>query len=355
MRLVVDARMMGAGNTRGIGRYIKEMTDHIRPLLTKNDEMVLIDAKIPWYSIAEQWRMPRMISQYEPDILWVPHWNVPLLYRGPLVITIHDLLLMHQPASAKASTRSPVISWLKRLGYNLVLSNAISRASTIFVPTKSVANDLIYFFPKSRSKIAITGEGLSTLSSPQIPNPKFQVSSYLLYVGSAYPHKRLDLLVDAWAELSKKHPELTLVITGKDDIFLSRIKMMVKNNRVDRVLFVGSVDDQELSVLYANAAAFVFPSSFEGFGLPPIEALAKGTPVIVSDIPVMREVLPEDGVFFFKSEEKDGMISAIEAVLADLPKAKSEAARGGQTVRERHQWEDAAKRTLKLIISHAAS
>lgn len=352
MRLVIDARMMGAGNTRGIGRYIKEITDHIRPLLAQNDEMVLLNPKIPWYGIAEQLHFPKIINDAKPDLLWVPHWNVPLLYRGSLAITVHDLLLIHQPISAKASTRGPIISWLKRLGYKMILSNALRRASTILVPTQAVADDIKEYYPNVASKIVITGEGLSNLPV-SLSGYSLLSTRYLLYVGSAYPHKRLDLLIDAWAELSKKHPELSLIITGKDDVFLLRIKSMVKNNGVERVLFVGPVDDQELSALYVNASAFVFPSSFEGFGLPPIEALSHGTPIVVSDIPVLREVLPKEGVFFFKSGEKDGMIASIEAVLADLPKAKSEATRGGQEVRRRHRWEDASARTLKAFRSIA--
>jgi glycosyltransferase involved in cell wall biosynthesis len=350
MRLVVDARMMGAGNTRGIGRYIKEITDHIRPKLKQNDELVLLESSIPWYGLAEQLRFPSIIRAAKPDLLWVPHWNVPLLYRGPLAITIHDLLLRHQPTSAKASTRGPIISWLKRFGHRIVLSNAIHRASVILVPTQAVADDINKYYPSAQKKVVVTGEGLSELPQPSASKIS---GDYLLYVGSAYPHKRLDLLIDAWPTISKNHPTLSLVIPGKDDVFLSRIKSQVQNNRVGNVLFVGSKEDQELSSLYSNASAFVFPTSFEGFGLPPIEALSAGTPVIASDIPVLREVLPSKGVFFFKSGDKDGMITAIESCLADLPKAKSEARQGGQEVRRRHRWEDAAGKTLAALRSIA--
>jgi glycosyltransferase involved in cell wall biosynthesis len=176
---------------------------------------------------------------------------------------------------------------------------------------------------------------------------------YLLYVGSAYPHKRLDLLIDAWSITSKSHPDLLLVITGTEDVFLSRIKKMVDERRIPRVLFVGAVDDQSLSTLYANASMFVFPSSFEGFGLPPIEALASGTPVIASDIPVLREVLPREGVFFFNPGDKDGMIVAIEGVLADRSKAAAQAVQGGEIVRRKHRWEDAAAKTWQALRSVA--
>jgi len=350
MRLVIDARMIGAGNTRGIGRYIKEVTDHIRPLLAENDDMVLLQPTIPWYGISEQLRFPSIIRVSKPDVLWVPHWNVPLFYRGPLAITVHDLLLVHQPASAKTSTRSPIMSWLKRLGHRIILSNALRRASVILVPTQSVADDIKQYYPLTSSKVVVTGEGLSQLPASGSPTIS---DKYLLYVGSAYPHKRLDVLVDAWSIMSRRHPDISLVITGKDDVFLSRIKSQVQNNGSDRVLFVGLVDDQELSTLYANATAFIFPTSFEGFGLPPVEALAAGTPVIVSDIPVLREILPTKGVFFFKLGDKDGMITAIETVLSDLPRAEAEAAEGGQEVRRRHRWEDTAKRTHEALRSIA--
>lgn len=358
MRLVIDARMMGAGKTRGIGRYIEETVKHMRPLLKVDDEIVLLDAPIPWYGLAEQLRFPSIIREARPDLLWVPHWNVPLLYRGPLAITVHDLLLRHQPASAKASTRGPIISWLKRLGHRIILWNAINRASVILVPTNAVANDIKKYYPSSSRKLVVTGEGLSTGVSDRVsgfsPDHRpLKTDNYLLYVGSAYPHKRLDLLVDAWASISKKHPTLSLVITGKDDVFLLRIKSQVQNNGIGNVLFVGSPSDQELSTLYSHASAFVFPTSFEGFGLPPIEALSAGTPVVVSDIPVLKEVLPAEGVFFFKSGDKDGMIAAIERVLADPAKAKSEAARGGAEVRRRHSWNDSAARTLQALRSVA--
>lgn len=312
--------------------------------------MVLLQPDVPWYGLSEQIRFPSMINEAKPDVLWVPHWNVPFFYRGPLVITVHDLLLVHQPASAKASTRGPITSWLKRVGHRIILSNAMKRASIILVPTNAVADDIKKYYPSMSNKVVVTGEGLSHLPAPGSSTIS---GNYILYVGSAYPHKRLDLLVDAWQSISSKHPDLSLVITGKDDVFLSRIKSQVQNNGSDHVLFAGPVNDQELSTLYANASAFVFPSSFEGFGLPPVEALAAGTPVIVSDIPVLREVLPQKGVFYFRSGDKHGMIDAIETVLSDLPKADAEAAEGGEEVRRRHRWEDTAARTYQALRSIA--
>ncbi len=344
MRLTIDARMMGAGNTRGIGRYIKEVTDHLRPLLDSNDELVLLEPKISWYGLAEQFKMPFVFRRAKADLVWVPHWNVPLLYRGPLAITIHDLLLVHQPASAKASTRGSIISSIKRIGHRIILANAVRRARVIFVPTQAVADDVRAHFPSASSKLIVTGEGLSSL--PRATHYSLLTTHYLLYVGSAYPHKRLDLLVAAWSVTAEKHPALSLVITGKEDVFLGRIKKLVEERRIPRVHFAGPVDDQELAALYAHATLFAFPTSFEGFGLPPIEALAAGTPAVVSDIPVLREVLPTEGVFFFKNGDKDDMIRAIETALAAGSQGREAAARGGEEARRRWTWEQVARLTL---------
>lgn len=344
MRIAVDARMMGAGKTRGIGRYIEETVKAMK-VLAPDIDFVLLAPDIRWYALAEQFKMPKVIREAEADLLWVPHWNVSFFYRGPFVITVHDLLLLHQPASARASTRGPAIAWLKRLGYRAVLSSAIRRARVIFVPTHAVADDIKKYFPHASERVVITGEGLSNLeedASSIRPSER-----YLLHVGSAYPHKRLDLLLDVWKRLASGHPDLHLYLAGASDVFSERLDRRIKTESIPRVIQLGPVSDATLAALYANAEAFVFPTSFEGFGLPPLEALSFGTPVIASDIPVLREVLPEKGVFFFKNGSADDMMRVIETVLADAATVRAQAAQGGEEARRRWSWEDVARKTLE--------
>lgn len=350
MKIVIDARMMGAQKTRGIGRYIHEMTKQMALLLEKEERMNVVSPQVKWYGLREQWQMPFELKREKPDIVWIPHWNVSLFQPKPFVMTVHDLLLMHQPASAQATTRGVLQAWMKRMGYRLVLNVGLRRAAKILVPTQAVADDLIQSFPFTINKICITGEGLTELPKPHTQS-RYVREKFLLYVGSAYPHKSLNLLMDVWQEMAKQHPELVLVIAGKEDVFVNKIKRSVEQNRIPRVLFIGEVDDQELATLYANAEAFVFPSQFEGFGLPPVEALAQGTPVIASDIQVLREVLPKEGVFFFKAGEKDDMIRAIETVLTDRSKAVQEAEIGASKVRNVHRWNKAAAIALTAIRS----
>lgn len=348
MRIAIDARMMGAGNTRGIGRYIHETVEAMR-VVAPEHEYVLFQPPVRWYTLAEQVRMPSVFRAANADVVWVPHWNVPLAYRGPLVITIHDLLLLHQPASAKASTRGPIVSWLKRMGHRLVLRNAVRRASAILVPTDTVRLDVIERFPSSANKVVVTGEGVSSLPAPRDSSPVD--GPYLMYFGSAYPHKRLDLLLDAWMKLATSHPQLSLVIGGEQDVFMRRVMDEASRLNLPRIQFPGRLSDEQLSTYLAHAVAHVHPSSFEGFALPSLEALSTGCPTVVADIPLMQEVLPLNGVFFFKNGDAGDMIRAIETVLGDSEAAHVAARLGGETAARQHDWNEVARRTLHAMLS----
>ncbi|MEK7473507.1 MAG: glycosyltransferase family 1 protein [Patescibacteria group bacterium] len=349
MRIAIDVRMMGARTTRGIGRYIEETVNALESS-ESGHEFVLLRPPIPWYTFAEQFKMPAIFRNAKANVVWIPHWNVPLLYRGPFVITIHDLLLLHQPASAKASTRGFLVSRLKRAGHRIILWNALRRAKTILVPAQEVARDVTTMYPFTKNKVIVTGEGVSQLPPPAT-SYELPATSFLFYVGSAYPHKRLDLLLDAWTKLATSHPELSLVIGGEQDVFMRRVMDEASRLNLPRIYFPGCLSDEQLSTYLSHAVAHVHPSSFEGFALPSLEALSAGCPTVVADIPLMREVLPLDGVFFFKNGDADDMIRAIETILGDPEAAHVAARRGGEEAARRHDWNKVAARTLDAIAS----
>jgi glycosyltransferase involved in cell wall biosynthesis len=350
MRIAIDARMMGAGNTRGIGRYIEETLAAMKAVAPEH-EYVLLAPSVKWYSLAEQVRMPSVLSGANADLVWVPHWNVPLFANGlPLAITVHDLLLLHQPASAKASTRGPLVAWAKRLGHRLVLRHAIAAARVILVPTETVRADVAHFFPNAASKLVVTGEGISSLPAPE-PSDAFPSAPFLFYFGSAYPHKRLDLLLQGWKSLSASQPDLHLVIGGEKDVFMRRVMERAEALNLPRVHFPGRLSDGQLSDGLSRAAAHVHPSSFEGFALPSLEALSAGCPTVVADIPLMREVLPVEGVFFFKDGDVNGMIASIEEALRQGDIAHAAAAKGGAEAARLHDWRKVARLTLDAFVS----
>jgi len=371
MRIGIDARMMTPKATRGIGRYIEELIrallavapEHRYVLVTpraihpfsSHPSVETVVANIPWYGLREQLRMPGVLRSLKADVLHVPHWNVPLLTGGPLVITLHDLLLRHEPMSARISTRHPTVAALKRFGFRVTLATALRKAGKILVPTKFVADDLAHFYPWATEKVVITGEGMTKherFTPPSDHRPPG--SRYLFYIGSAYPHKGLDLLIDAWQDLELQHPDLRLKIAGADDVFMQRLKQEARRRKLARVEFLGFVKEEDLYRLYRDATAFVYPSRFEGFGLQPLEAIQAGCPVVSSEAASLPEVLGSDAAFFFQSGSRTDILRAIDAVLRDPMAAREKTARALPLLRARHDWMKTAERTLAVYSSLAS-
>lgn len=364
MRIAIDARMMGAETTRGIGRYIQELIhallelaeqaseQHTFILITRQREhpfaqhrrVETIVADIPWYSVAEQLFMPAVFRRANADIVHVPHWNVPLAFFGPCVVTVHDLLLRHFPHSAKSSTRNGFFRAIKTIGFRIVLDAALRKARRILVPTHFVAQDVSTLYPTEKSKVMVTGEGMPSVQA--YAQVQEQSTPYILYVGSAYPHKGLHSLLMAWKQISQSHPDIRLKLVGEKDVFMKGIEQEVRELDISHVEFLGRVGDQALQHLYAGAIAFVFPSLFEGFGLPPLEALAQGCPVIASDAGSLPEVIGPDNAFFFRAGDSDAIISAVERVLADPAQAHIQALAAAHDCARRHAWSKTARVTL---------
>ncbi len=161
---------------------------------------------------------------------------------------------------------------------------------------------------------------------------------YFLYVGNAYPHKNLEILIDAFAALGG---DTTLVLVGKDDYFYKRLKQSERVKTLgNRIVFKTSVSDRELGSLYRDAQAFVFPSLMEGFGLPAIEALAHGCPVICSDIPVFHEILGEAATYF-DPNDVDRLTKILAVALEKRPRVDG-------SIVKKYSWQKMAKETLSV-------
>lgn len=358
MHIALDARMMGAANTRGIGRYIEETVravlevDHdlrytlvVRHLSDScfigHPRVDHVTADIPWYSLAEQFQLPKILKSIGADLVHVPHWNVSLCLKVPFVITAHDVLLLQQPASAKTSTKGPFTRFVKHMAFTRVLRHALSQARQVFVPTRFVGNDITRLTSTDANKIMVTGEGVTHFSA--FDDSIVPSTPYILYVGSAYPHKRLDLLLSGWKKVANEYPNHKLIIAGELDVFMSRLK---KENASPNICFADRVSDAQLASLYKDATCFVFPSSHEGFGLPPLEALSLGCPVVASDIACLKEVLPKAGVEWFRDGVEHDMIEALKRTLNDLSHAKHVASEAHDWILTQHDWKTSAKQVI---------
>jgi glycosyltransferase involved in cell wall biosynthesis len=168
-------------------------------------------------------------------------------------------------------------------------------------------------------------------------------------VGNAYPHKNLEKLIGAFEALINNNKDLELVLVGEMDYFYQRLKKYVRekfSQLVSKVIFTDFVSDEELVVLYGNSAIYVFPSLCEGFGLPPLEAMVHGVPVVSSRSTCLPEVLGEAAVYFDATSPQD-MAEKINKVLSDESSRQKLIAAGYEQIKK-YSWEKMAEETLKI-------
>ncbi|MDQ5919401.1 MAG: hypothetical protein QG668_128 [Patescibacteria group bacterium] len=363
MRYFVDARMMGPLVTRGIGRVIAELLPRVIRRMPEASWVVLIrfpeqrvffadipgveilEESIPWYGWQEQRRLPRLMHESGADAAIFFHWNIPWRCPVPFGVFLHDLILWHEPTSARISTRRPAVAILKRFVYRQLLQYIARRARWIGTPTEYVRQDVERTLPASRGKVSVIGEGVERVAEEVTSK---RVGS--LVVSSAYPHKQLELVLEAWKTVSKTFPDEYLRIVSAKDLFQARLRAWAERQGLERVEWIeDSVSDAVLARFYQQTRLFVFASRAEGFGLPPLEALMHGAPVLSSDAACMPEVLPPLGTRFFQSDSLSGMIEGWISALRDeaLLRAQIPAARAW--IRQHHAWDAAAERLVERI------
>jgi len=390
MRIGIDARFYGPIG-KGLGRYTQEVVDNLMKITSANggagfnyviflspenfDEFICdqpfvkkVKLKIRWYSWAEQLIMPVYLWREKLDLIHFPHFNIPILTPTKFVVTIHDLILTHFP-TVRATTRNHFWYFLKNLAYRLVIKIAVIRASKIIAVSQFTRDDIISKLKVRSEKIVVTYEGVANLAKgrdslfvAKLDNQEtleqYHIAkNFLLYVGNAYPHKNLETLLRVFGRLHKEKPELRLVLVGKQDYFYQRaqdyarsLNLWQRENVNSPVVFPGYVPDAQLEILYQEARAYVFPSLYEGFGLPPLEAMAKGCPVISSDRTSLPEVLGQAAIYFNPEDETE-MLLKIREILEDDGR-RQELINYGQEQAKKYNWWECANQTL-LVYQQA--
>ncbi len=316
MKILFDCRMLFMS---GIGRYIRDILAYL-PKLAGDTQLVLVGDpeqirdflgrqpelrkiinrvthfRAPIYSMAEHVHGSLLLNRFrrQIDLFHFPHYNVPWMEPENSVVTVHDLIHFHFPE---------YYGGVKVKLAKGVLENAVKKASRIIVDSQATANDLVQMFPGMNEKVRIIHIGVSEFFGPQpvetVDAFKKQqnLGQYLLYVGNRKPHKNLERLLKAYAGLKTKFPALQLVIVGKRFDEQDEVTRLIKELRLENVVEIERASDNEILHLYCGAEALVLPSLYEGFGLPPLEAMACGTPVVVSNTSSVPEVVGEAGVY----------------------------------------------------------
>jgi glycosyltransferase involved in cell wall biosynthesis len=365
MRIILDFRIFGP-ECGGLGRYNQKLLENLVKIDQENEYIILRRdfspkinlpknfrikiVNIKWYSLSEQILLPLLIYSLKPDLVHFPHFNVPMLYRGKYVITIHDLIVSHFP-SIKASTLGRFTFYIKRWAYNLTIKNAIHKADKIIAVSKFTKQDIVEYFKlstKQAEKIKVIYEGISFKDANQNLEIKLP-ANFFLYVGVAYPHKNLEFLVDAFAEYLKYYPDYFLILIGKRNYFYARLEQYIKQNYkniVDKIIYKGFVPDLELSAYYKQASAFIFPSLYEGFGLPPLESMQHGTVVVSSRSSCLPEVLGEAALYFDPTNKQD-LVNKLEIITKNT-ELKNNLIAKGQVLVTKYSWTEMTKQIMKI-------
>jgi len=322
-----DARWIG---NHGIGRFAGELLKLI-PGLT-----ALRERRQPWHPLDPAF-LGATLWHKNPQLFFSPGYNPPLGWPKPFVFTLHDLNHLCVPENSNAA---------KRAYYRYIIRPACHRAAFVLTVSQYSKREIAAWAKLSEDKIVNVGCGVGVPFTPlgRKYDPGYP---YLLYVGSHKPHKNLARLLKAFA-ISRIANDVRLVMTGKPSPFLQPI---VDNLHLqERVAFVDSSKNEELACIYRGALALVFPSLYEGFGLPPLEAMACGIPVITSNICSLPEVVGDAGILV-NPRDLEALADALRQVVEDSG-LRAELRRKGLLRAREFTWEQTAEKT-KMVIQMA--
>ncbi|MEX1112494.1 MAG: glycosyltransferase family 1 protein [Candidatus Andersenbacteria bacterium] len=310
------------------------------------EQFTLVPVTASYYSWQEQTIFLRQLNALDVDFVHFTHFNVPLLYRKPYVVTIHDATRFIFPGQKHQHL-------LKQLMYEVVFSRAVARACHVIFVTEHTRREveaLPLSLPKN-SSVIYEGihdrffEPIGALQRQKVRSLIGTSNPYLLYVGVWMSHKNIRRILDSFVELRNRYPDLKLVITGKPvPGYTNALRYAQRLNVVDHVIFPGYVSNELLPALYSEAACFVFPSLYEGFGLPPLEAAACGTPVVTSNVSSLPEVMGFAAVYV-NPESIRSITMGVRMVL-DNPSERRAYVEKGKNQAARFSWELAAQQHL---------
>lgn len=358
MKIGIDCRLAGSKHA-GIGRYTESLILNLLEIPSKNEwvlfffdekqakevlkkhftdkNITVIITPVSHYSLKEQIELPKIFKSANLDLLHVPHFNIPIFYKGKLVVTIHDLL-WHEYKGGSATTLSPVKYFLKYFFYKVITRTAVTRAKKIIVPAQTIKDTVIKFYPSTSTKIVVIKEGSKIWNKKILPSKKFKKT--LLYVGSLYPHKNIKIVLRSLIHLQ----DYKLLIVGSRNIFRDKVETFINYENIeDRVTFMGFLNDEKLSKLYTQVTALVQPSLSEGFGLTGVEAMSLGTPILASNIPIFQEIY-QDVAYYFSPHSVTSFTSAIHELENDDKKRIIDGIKLSKT----YNWKKMALKTLEV-------
>ena len=357
--IVIDARIRRSTT----GRYVDRLIEHLQKIDNHNRYTILVQPDDPWKPTAKNFKtapcpypqfslnplhelgFAMQLYSLKPDLVHFTMTQQPLTYFGNIVTTTHDTTMY---TFVRRGT-TPVPLYKAKMGlYRFLVWWSHRKSDEVIVPTRTVAKEFTALQPFLKNKIAVTLESSEPALAIKAQKPKNVTGDFILYVGTAFPHKNLYRRIEGFEIMLKKKPNLKLVITGKreEKHLVELLEWARKRPSFENIITPGFVTDAELKWLYEHTRAYVFASLSEGFGLPPLEAMAHGAPVASSNASVMPEVYGDAAHYFNARKPQDIADKVLEVI--DNQALRKQLITKGYAQLKKYSWTKMADETLTI-------
>lgn len=358
MKIGIDIQTT-LGRKTGFGFYVSNLVETLKKIDNKNEYAFLKpetdkDFNVPKRWVWDQITIPKLATQSNVDILHQTCFSAPVFYRGKIVVTIHDLISVFFGHNIPFWSRQYFAKWMP-FTYRF--------ADHLIAVSEHTKKDAIKVLGIPENKITVIHEAADerykVIDDPKAHHrirEKYKLGDkpIILHIGTLEPRKNLSFLIKSFSIAKKDGLDASLVITGKKGWYYEGLFTLVDELELqDNVIFTGYVDDEDIPTLYNVAAVFTFPSQYEGFGLPPLEAMASGTPVISSNTSSMPEVVGDAGILLPPKNEAK-WAEAMTQVISDKKLQQSMRAKGLEQAKK-FSWEKCARETIAVYEKVATS
>ncbi len=354
MRIGLNAQLLPPDRSyraAGVASYVRQLTERLprvapeneyvffapRGMTGKNIRPSRFDTsnpliRIPWEQVVE----PVLVSRLGLDVVHSPVNVSPVLMSASSVVTVHDLGFMLHPEVFPAAKRYYLQAMVRR---------SVRSARQVIAPSLATADDITEQFGVPPDRISVIPEGVDERFRVEKDSPRPLAEPYILYVGTIEPRKNLPVLIRAFASIREAgYPHRLALVGGNGWMYEDVYGLIDELGMKEAIITTGFVED--LVPWYNHADLFVYPSMFEGFGLPPLEALACGTPVVASSARSLREVVGEAAVYFALDDEDD-VVTALRRVIDDRLLAERLRTAGLERA-SLFSWDDTVRRTAAV-------
>jgi glycosyltransferase involved in cell wall biosynthesis len=355
--IAIDARVINSST----GTYVERLLHYLQKIDSTNKYTILVRKKDQdfWkptadnftvkvadfdnYSFAEQIGFKRFLDKLHPDLVHFCMPQQPILYKGLHVTTIHDLTLLRTYNTDK----NWLVFHLKQLVGRFVFKHVIKSSRYIITISKFSKKEILKFGKIPAAEVAVTPLAADIFHDKLEPY-EHPFKEFILYVGQQSDYKNIRRLGDAHQQLLKTHPNLGLILVGRVNASAKITQKYFDSKGYKNILFTDFLPDTQRDWLYKKAAAYIFPSFMEGFGLPGLEAMGYGAPVVSSNATCLPEVYGNAAIYFNPGDTND-MAQAIDKVISD-DKLRSELIKKGYKQLAKYSWLRTAKQTHSVYV-----